>query len=233
MFKINGVVGNAILAAALVSAAAIATGPGDDHSHDGDHSHGEHGGMPQLHDAHPLASAMAEMADADPDAMMEAWASANAPGKQHEWLSHFVGSWDTTSKFWMDPAAPPMESTGTAQAKMILGGRYVMEEFSGDMMGQPFQGLGITGYDKLRKQFVSTWMDSMSTAIITMHGSMSMDGSSIALFGELDDAMTGEVGKPVKWVSRIIDKDHHVAEAWEVSYDEPFMVMQIEYRRRK
>ena len=44
--------------------------------------------------------------------------------------------------------------------KMILDGRFLHQEFNGEMMGSPFIGIGITGYDNGSKQYVSNWMDS-------------------------------------------------------------------------
>jgi hypothetical protein len=62
----------------------------------------------------------------------------------------------------MEPGQPPLESEGTAEHKMILGVRYLQQAFTGDMMGTPFGGIGLNGYDNQKQKFVSTWVDSMS-----------------------------------------------------------------------
>jgi hypothetical protein len=36
----------------------------------------------------------------------------------------------------MQPGKPPMESTGTCEQKMLLGGRFVPQAFSTDQRGQ-------------------------------------------------------------------------------------------------
>ena len=36
-----------------------------------------------------------------------------------------------------------------------MGGRYFQENYSGEVMEQKFTGLGITGYDKGLKKYVS------------------------------------------------------------------------------
>jgi len=33
------------------------------------------------------------------------------------------------------------------------------------MMGQPMEGVGYTGYDRMRKQYTMVWLDNMSTAM--------------------------------------------------------------------
>ena len=34
---------------------------------------------------------------------------------------------------------------------MVLDGRFLQQEFTGEMMGHPYSGIGISGYDNLRK----------------------------------------------------------------------------------
>ena len=48
---------------------------------------------------------------------------------------------------------------------MMLGGRVMAERMEAKMAGQPFSGLGMTGYDNTSGQYWSTWSDSMGTGI--------------------------------------------------------------------
>ena len=48
--------------------------------------------------------------------------------------------------------------------------------FAGDMMGSPFSGIGLNGYDNNTGKYVSTWMDTMSTAILYFEGTAGPDG---------------------------------------------------------
>jgi hypothetical protein len=81
-----------------------------------------------------------------------------------------AGEWKFTIKSWMDPEAEPMLSEGTAHRTMELGGRVVEEVVESSMMGQPFEGIGRTGYDNLTGEWWSTWTDNMSTGLMTMTG---------------------------------------------------------------
>src|SRR5687768_15991808 len=89
---------------------------------------------------------------AEEKAMMEAWQKAMTPGPQHKQLDGMVGTWNTTVKTWMAPGAPVMETSGTSENKWVLGGRYIEQRFKGSFMGQPFEGIGYTGYDNVTKQ---------------------------------------------------------------------------------
>ncbi len=112
----------------------------------------------------------------DEKAMMEAMAKYSTPGPEHKALEQFVGTWDATVKMWMTPGAPPQESTGTAENKMALGGRYLEQHYDGKFMDQPFTGVGYTGYDLYKKQYVGTWMDTMGTTIMNSTGTADPSG---------------------------------------------------------
>ena len=101
---------------------------------------------------------------------MKKMAEGGTPGPAHKVLDALAGEWNVESRWWMAPDAPPAESKGTSKRHWALGGRYVQEEFSGEMMGAPFQGIGFTGYDNMKKKYVGVWMDSMSTAMFTTEG---------------------------------------------------------------
>ena len=97
----------------------------------------------------------------DQQAMMEVYKKLATPGEPHKLFATLAGSWTTTTKEWMEPGKPPTESTGTAEMKMLLDGRFLYQEYTSQMMGQPFSGIGIDGYDNLRKRYVTTWIDTM------------------------------------------------------------------------
>jgi hypothetical protein len=65
----------------------------------------------------------------DPQAMMEAYAKLAQRGEPHNLFASLAGSWTTKTKEWMEPGKPPTESTGSAEMKMLLGGRFLYQEF--------------------------------------------------------------------------------------------------------
>ena len=79
--------------------------------------------------------------------IMEIYKKAGTPGEPHKLLAKLEGSWTTRSRGWMDPGEPPVESTGTCEQRMILDGHYLRQEYAGDMMGAPFTGINLLGYD--------------------------------------------------------------------------------------
>lgn len=175
----------------------------------------------------PAAGAM------DEKAMMEAWAKVATPGEAHKMLAMSVGTWDTTVKSWWQPGAPPMESKGTAENRMIMGGRFLEGRFTGTMMDMPFEGLGYTGYDNYKKKYVNTWMDNMGTGIVTGLGTGDPSGKTVTFTGEMDDPMEGKT-KPYKNTITMVDNDHHTFEMWCPGPDGKMAkMMEIHYTRKK
>ncbi len=103
-------------------------------------------------------------------AEMEAYMKAGTPGAPHATLAATAGSYDVSVKSWHEPDGPPMVEAGSATRTMTLGGRVLVEEYSGSMMGAPFTGHGMTGYDNVSGMAWSTWTDSMSTGIMVSQG---------------------------------------------------------------
>lgn len=103
-------------------------------------------------------------------AMMQAYQKAATPGPQHARLAAQAGTWDVVIRSWNAPDAPPSEETGFVVRTMMLDGRVLAERMQAKMAGEPFSGLGMTGYDNTTGRYWSTWTDSMSTGIMLSHG---------------------------------------------------------------
>ncbi|MEZ6235807.1 MAG: DUF1579 domain-containing protein [Phycisphaerales bacterium] len=187
----------------------------------------EDGGMPQIADDHPLAHIWAKAMDEE--ASMEAWMRASALGPAHEWLGQFIGAWDVTMTINMGPE--PMVTRGHTEYTWLMEGRYLQDNLTSDFMGMPMSGYGISGFDNNRNQFVGIWMDSFSTGISMMYGSLDPTGTILTQVGTMDEPTTGEVGKAYMAVTTIIDEDHFRFEMKEILYGEAMTVMTIEYTR--
>jgi hypothetical protein len=148
---------------------------------------------------------MAQEARIDMEKAMEVYQRVGTPGEQHKQLARLAGSWTTKTKAWMEPDKPPMEGTGTCEQTMILGGRYLEQKYTGEMMGNPFEGINLIGYDNYTGKYVSTWIDSMSTGIYYFVGTGGADGKPITQECDYDDPVRGSM----IWrsVTRIVDDD--------------------------
>ena len=177
--------------AACTASIALLIASGPDHK---DHQH------PELTDI-VTQPEMDEMMEMSADEMMASMARLATPNEHHAKLGKTVGNWIAKTSFIMDPAAPPTEGEGTMSVKWVLGGRYIMSEFKMDFMGQPYEGIGFNGYDIAHEQYVSSWMDTMSTKITHMTGGEEA-GDALVLHGT---STTPRGDNPMKIVTKFTD----------------------------
>lgn len=171
--------------------------------------------------------------------MMATMMELAKPGENHKRLQEMVGTWAYSVKWWMNPEAAPVESTGTTVSRPAMDGRYVISEHSGkmqmpgeggNMMDVPFKGMAIEGYDNVKKKFVSTWIDNMGTGIMLSEGTY--DPASKTLTYSADyEPMPGMKTK-ARQVVKITDKDHHTMEYFEDRGGKEVKVMEITYARK-
>lgn len=177
--------------------------------------------------------AKAHEPSAEEKAMMEAWMKYATPGEAHKKMAALEGTWTAKVTEWMAPGAPPSTSDGTAEFKMLLGGRYLQQIFSGTMMGQPFSGMGISGFDNAKKATRSIWVDSAGTGMMMMTGDWDAEGKTLTETGTMDDFMTGKPMQ-VKGQMHVADNDHLSYEMWMSGPDgKMFKTVEIAYTRKK
>lgn len=126
-----------------------------------------------------------------PHEIMEIYKKLGTPGDAHKLLARMEGVWDTTTRSWNEPGAEPELSSGVCEQRLILGGRFLQQECTGEMMGSPFKGIGFTGYDNHTRKYVSTWMDSTGTALYIFEGQANPDGKSFIQRCRYDDPVRG------------------------------------------
>ena len=181
--------------------------------------------------AMPLTLAQEGEMSAEQQEMMEKWNVFMTPGEPHKRMAERVGTWNFTSKMWQQPGTPPEESSGTATSEMIMGGRYLLDKVEGSVMGMPFTGLGISGYDNLNKEFVGTWIDSFGTGIMTSTGTCNDDWTVCTSVGIGPDPITGK-NKKTKMVDRRIDADNYVFEMYDTTPDgKEWLAFELTYKR--
>ena len=148
----------------------------------------------------------------DSATMMKKYQEYMTPGEMHKMLASWDGKWTTESTFWMDEKAPPSKSTGSCENKMILGGRYQQSIHTSSMMGQPFEGVGMTGYDNGKKVFVSTWQDNMGTGIMYLEGPYDTATKTMTLKGSYVDPVKGKTD--VRQTFKIVDDKNQYMEMY-------------------
>ncbi len=164
---------------------------------------------------------------------MAAFIEATSPGEEHKALEAMVGSWNTKVLMWNAPDQPePGVSSGSAEMQLILGGRYVEQQYSGTFMGMPFEGRGFTGYDKVAGHYFSVWMDNFSTGIMIDAGTYDAEAKEFRNKGSYNDPMSGQKAE-TRSVTHIAGPDRFVTEMFGPGPDgNEFKMMEIIYTRK-
>lgn len=155
---------------------------------------------------------LAQVPEQDQAKAMEAYMKAGAVTAEHKALEYFTGRWKVESKMWTAPGAPPTESVNTNEGRMILGGRYALLNYKGEMMGQPFEGIQISGYDNLAKAYTTFWIDNSSTSFYLLKGTYDAARKTYTFTGRWADPMGGET--PVRMVVRVVSPDIYESETY-------------------
>ncbi len=172
-----------------------------------------------------------ESAESGQAEMMEMLAKLGAPGEYHQHLEPMVGRWKAAVKMRWDENSEWEESTGIMENKWHLGGRWLLSQFKGDMSGEPFEGTGYMGYDNVKKEYVSIWMDTMCTGVMVCTGSCDASHRVFTLKGESPDPMTNQPWK-FRNVCTIVDANKHTFEMFATGADgKEYLMMEITYTR--
>jgi hypothetical protein len=164
--------------------------------------------------------------------MMAAMAKYGAVTENHKKLEALAGDWKADVKMWMGPGEPE-KSQGSSKNEMIMGGRFLKSEFSGNMMGRPFKGCSLNGYDNAKGKFIGLWIDDMSTGYMASEGSCDASGKVLTLTSEFECPIRKQHVK-MRMVTTLIDSDSHKLEMFDAMPDGKEMkTMEILYTRAK
>ncbi len=185
----------------------------------------------------PVAAPSGQPSQAD---MMKMMMDMAKIGPNHKLLADTAGTWKYTLKSWMnpDPNAKPQESKGVAMRKMTLDGHYLTGDYvgkfempgpDGKMKNFAFHGMGVEGYDNVKKKFVASWIDNMGTAIQYYEGTWDDATKSWTYTYEMEPfpGMKMQARELIK----VPDKDHMNFELYQTAMGQEKKTMEIDYTR--
>ena len=172
--------------------------------------------------------------------MMKQMMEMSKLNENHKLLSSLDGNSNYTIKFWMnpDPNAKPQESKGTATRKSVMGGRYVMMDVRGKMQmpGEDgkmkdvqFKGMGLEGYDNVKKKFIGSWIDNIGSGIQFSEGTYDPATKTFTYTSEME--MVPGMKSQVREVLKVADNNHMMLEWYENQGGQEKKTMEINYTR--
>jgi hypothetical protein len=151
---------------------------------------------------------------------------------EHKLLEKYVGTWDAEISMAGPPGTPKVKSPAKSVARLACGGLWLLTDFESSMMGAPFGGHEVFGYDATAKQYVGNWVDSMSTAFAIGEFAYDAKGRKVEGIVHGRDMM----GNPTTWRQVDVWKDDDTREwaMYRKSADGKEAVeLEITYRRKK
>jgi len=133
---------------------------------------------------------------ADPAADAAAWRAAALLGPPHQTvLPRLVGPFKLETRYTPAGAAagpahalPP--GFGTADARTVLGGRYVQVDVRAEVAGLPYEALLLVGYDNAKARYTLSLADTASTMRLELEGTCADPCNALEFTGAYTDPRT-------------------------------------------
>lgn len=115
-----------------------------------------------------------------------------SPNENHQRLeTDFGGAWTYNMTSTMDGMT--MTGTGSSSSRMILGGRFIMMEAEGTMMGMNVKSMTIMGYDNAQQKYTLVGLDELGTYYITAAGTYDSAAKIYTLDGTYEEPVLKKV----------------------------------------
>lgn len=170
-------------------------------------------------------AALSQDSEGNQQEMVRRMKLAMALTEQHAALADRIGDWDVDMKI-----VGGGNVKGTAKIGWLFKGRWLKMELNvPGFMGRTLEAFVVMGYDKVKKAHVAMYCDSLSPSLATMTGPVvDPTKKTQVMYGTHDEYLTGELDKPIKYVTRLINKDKWIFEVWDLGIGEAGKAVVIE-----
>ncbi len=127
----------------------------------------------------------------DQDAAAQHGGAQAAPGP-HQRLARMAGDWEGTYRLWFEPDMLAAESTQRGSLRAVLGGRFLLHEYTWDFDGRSHAGVALYGYHVDERRWECAWIDSFhnGSAIMFSTSSGSEAEPHFSVLGSYGDGQT-------------------------------------------
>jgi hypothetical protein len=183
-------------------------------------------------DEKPAPGNMPKMDPGAVAAMMAEMMKNATPGPEHKIFESSIGKWKAVTKSFMVPGKTDV-TEGTAESEWVLGGRFLMTHYHGTMMGMPFEGLEVLGYDRKAGHYAGYWLDTTSTAFYAMPNGTWDEASKTLTFMVDWPNPAGEGTATYKMATKMTGADSKVFTMSMMNEGQEVPMMEATYTRMK
>lgn len=159
-------------------------------------------------------------------------APAASASPEIELLKKYVGTWNAEVEMSAAAGQPATKEAGQDIVRAVAGGTWISSDFETKLMGAPFQGHEILGWDGVQKKYVFSWVDSMGAGITSGEGTFDAATKTF----KFTVHGYGMDGKPQTWHQVDMWKDDNTRE-WQMFEPGPdgkeVLGITIHYKRAK
>jgi len=157
------------------------------------------------------------------------------PGPEHEKLAALVGSWKTTTKWWLSRDGEPIVINGMATNELILGGRF-LQSYNENTGGHiEISSISILGFDRRHEVFTIYSCDNMGTYAISAQGPYDEESNSTTMSGTDEDP----IFKHTQMYDIVLTFMGENVHMWEIIFKddlhtqggEPFKMVEVTFER--
>lgn len=145
----------------------------------------------------------------------ETFDASKATGK-HLQLRQLEGHWTGTTRTWFEPGQLADESPMRGTLRAVVGGRFLLHEYQGNLNGKPLEGMTLYGFHLGSGKFQCAWVDTfhMGTGMMFSEGESTTKGFSV-----LGHYGTIEYGETWGWRTEVelINPDQLVITSYNIS----------------
>lgn len=138
--------------------------------------------------------------------MMQAARKWTAVGEPHKVLEKYIGTWNTELRLTVPGMERPAEK-GSCVCQWLMPQRWVQCELTSTMMGMAMRSLTWIGYDNFKMSYRFATVQNLDTALNTSEGDLDPSGKALITYGTIDEYLTGEHDKMVRYIWRFLSPD--------------------------
>ena len=110
----------------------------------------------------------------------------------HQQLARMAGDWEGTYRLWFEPDMLAAESAQRGSLRAVLGGRFLLHEYTWDFDGRSHAGVALYGYHIDERCWQCAWVDSFHNGSAIMFSTASGPGAEphFSVLGSYGDGQT-------------------------------------------
>lgn len=116
---------------------------------------------------------------------------ASLAGGVHAQLARMAGRWEGRFRLWFEPGPPAEDSVQRGSIRVLLGGRVLLHEYTGQCSGEPMEGVALIAHHLDERRYETAWAESFGTGTALMFSTGASGDPRLSVLGSYSDGQGG------------------------------------------